>query len=250
MLWKRFVIADKQRGLVTKNGRFGGIFPPGEYAMFVPSDVSLKVERHDLANIVFRSNWTEFLVRKRPDLVERHFKQVRTNDVQVAMVYVNGRLFQVLTPRKRLLLWRDAGEVTSEVVDVISRPTGPIEEAAAAVTSKNKTRFELSPENDAATCLFFIHSRLARARTPGKYGEHITAQEISILTGAAGELFDGVAGRMQTSIVTAATSLMRKAREMDSATPRMSGPCDGSRRSQVIPLPVNSPKHPISRMQR
>ena len=128
MLWKRFVLAPHERGLVIKNGRFGGIFAPGQYAMFLPSGVLLEIERHDVRDVVLRSAWVNYLVEKRPGLSRRHFHCVQTNAAQIAMVYVDGKLFQVLTPSKRMLFWRDAAAVTAELVEVV----GPSRDRAVA----------------------------------------------------------------------------------------------------------------------
>lgn len=210
MLWKRFVIASQQRGLVTKNGQFGGIFTPGEYAMFVPPDVSLEVERHDIREIVFRSAWADYLLKKRPGLVDRHFACVETNEVQIAMVYANGKLLQVLIPRKRALFWRGSAEITSEVVDVIATPLDPIEPNAAAARAAQTRDRKLTPDQEAETCLFFVHSRLARTHPPGKCGHKITRQETCLLKDTANSLSRTYGSRMQGSLIVAATCLMRK----------------------------------------
>jgi hypothetical protein len=119
MFWKRIVVGDKERILVAKNGRFQGIFPAGTYRFFVLPGVSLEIERHDINDLVFRSRWATYLAEERPDIVEQHFTRVETNDVQVAMVYVNSELFSVLTPGRRTLFWRGAADVRAEMVDVI-----------------------------------------------------------------------------------------------------------------------------------
>jgi hypothetical protein len=214
MLWKRFVIADQQRGLVTKNGRFGGIFTPGEYALFVPPGVSLEVERHDIREIAFRSTWTDYLLKRRRALVDRHFSSVETNEIQIAMVYADGKLLQVLTPRKRALFWRGPADITFEVVDVISKPTGPVKEKTAVAGARNTRDLHLTPHQEAETCLFFVHSRLARARPPGKHGCTITWHEARLLKNAASSLSGSYGSRMQGCLITAATCLMRKGQQM------------------------------------
>jgi len=127
MFWKRIVISNQERVLVAKNGRFGGIMLPGEYRMFVAPGVSLELERHDIGKLVFESVWADYVANQRPKVVKRHFTLVETNDRQVAMIYVNGRLFKVLTPAKRLLFWRGPAEVTAELIDVIADPGNPPE---------------------------------------------------------------------------------------------------------------------------
>ncbi len=131
MLWKRIIVGDGERALVTKNGRFGGILSPGEYRLFVTAGVSLGVEKHHVREIVFQSAWAEYLAKERPDVAERHFTRVETNHLQVAMVYLDGKLFQVMLPAKRMLFWRGVVEVTAEVVNVIDDPQVPAQKLPA-----------------------------------------------------------------------------------------------------------------------
>src|SRR3569833_777336 len=131
MLWKRIVVGDQERILLTKNGRFGGILGPGEYRMFVAPGVSLVFVLFVLRDPVFRSTWVDYLVKERPVVAERHFTRVETSDVQVAMVYIDGKLHTVLTPAKRLLFWKGTSEVKAEVVDVIQKPEIPAEKLPA-----------------------------------------------------------------------------------------------------------------------
>ena len=122
MLWKRIIVGDQERALITENGRFGGILAPGEYRLVAKPGVSLDVEKHNVRDLVFQSTWADYLAKERPDVAERHFTRVETNHLQVAMVYVDGMLFQVMLPAKRMLFWRGAAAVTAEVVNVIDAP--------------------------------------------------------------------------------------------------------------------------------
>src|SRR5579884_3253417 len=106
MLWKRIVVGDQERVLVAKNGRFEAILTPGIYRVFTAPGVRLEVEKFNVCDRAFRSTWTDYLVKERPDVTERHFTLVETNDVQVAMVYADGKLLQVLPPARRVLFWR------------------------------------------------------------------------------------------------------------------------------------------------
>jgi hypothetical protein len=123
MLWKRIVVRDQERILIAKNGQFRAILTPGTHRVFTAPGVSVKLEKFDIRDLVFRSTWIDYLVNKRRDVVEQHFIVVETNDEQVAMVYANGMLFDVLTPAKRVLFWRGVATLTAEVVNVIAGPT-------------------------------------------------------------------------------------------------------------------------------
>lgn len=119
MLWKRIIVGDQERALVTKNNRFGGILVPGEYNLFVMPNLSLHVETFNVGDLVFQSAWADYLASERPEVTDRHFMRVETNEMQVAMIYVDGSLFKVMLPAKRLLFWRGPAKITAEVVNVI-----------------------------------------------------------------------------------------------------------------------------------
>jgi len=121
MLWKAITIADWQRAVVTRAGRFHRILGPGAHRLFMGPLRPVEIETHSVRGLVFDSFWTDFLVKRRPEVIARHFFRVETSDSQIAMIYADGSLFNVLLPAKRLLLWRGVAEITVEVVDVIDR---------------------------------------------------------------------------------------------------------------------------------
>lgn len=127
MFWKRVIVDDHERVLIVKNDRLTKILARGDHWIFVAPGVSLEIERHDVHNLEFQSRWVNYLVKERPDLVEDYFTRVETNEVQVAMVYVEGKLFRVLTPAKNALFWRGLAEVTAEVVEVVAEAELPVD---------------------------------------------------------------------------------------------------------------------------
>ncbi len=138
MLWKRIVVGDHERALITKNGHFGGILAPGEYRLFLTPDILLDVEKHNVRELVFESTWADYLAQERPEIAARYFTRVETNELQVAIVYADSKLYQVMLPAKRLLFWRGAVEVTAEVVNMIDKPKANfylVDEAKAGLLS-------------------------------------------------------------------------------------------------------------------
>lgn len=123
MLWKRIVIRAQERVLIAKNSRFYAILTPGTHRVFTPPGVSLEMEKFNVRDLVFQSRWANYLVTKRPNVIERHFTLIKTNNVQIAMVYANGNLFRVLTPGKCILLWGGTANITAEIVDIIATDT-------------------------------------------------------------------------------------------------------------------------------
>lgn len=124
MLWKRIVVRDHERSLVAKNGKFHKILTPGKHVVFSWPGVWLDLETFDVRDLVFRSAWKNRLLRERPDVVAEHFHVVRTNRVQVAMVYADDRLIQVMPPGRRMLFWRGYADVRAEIVDVFGDVDG------------------------------------------------------------------------------------------------------------------------------
>ena len=133
MLWKRILVRDHERTLVAKNGKFHAILTPGKHVVFTWPGVWLQLETFDVRDLVFRSTWKHYLVRKRPDIVAEHFHVVRTNRVQVAMVYADGKLIQVLAPGRRVLFWRGYANITAEIVNVYGDLDGSSDNILTAI---------------------------------------------------------------------------------------------------------------------
>lgn len=131
MFRKRIVVKQNERALLFRDGRFHEILSPGEHQVLTGSGESLSIERHDLKDPLFSSNWADYLVESEPEVVARHFTRVETLDTQIAMIFVNGALFTVLVPAKTVLFWRDAANVTSEVVDLADETGEVFEETNA-----------------------------------------------------------------------------------------------------------------------
>jgi hypothetical protein len=118
MLWKRILVRDQERVLIARNGRFRRILAGGKHVVFAIPGVSLSIERYDTTGLIFRSSWTSYLLRERPDVIAEHFTVIETNDAQLGMVYANGKLATVLLPEQRVLFWRGVAEITVELVDI------------------------------------------------------------------------------------------------------------------------------------
>ena len=138
MLWKRIMVRDHERVLVAKNGKFDAILTPGKHVVFTWPGVWLQLETFDVRDLVFRNAWKNSLLRERPEVVAKHFHVVRTNRVQVAMVYANGKLIQVLPPSGRLLFWRGYANITAEIVDVFRDVDGSSDSMLTAIAPAGK----------------------------------------------------------------------------------------------------------------
>lgn len=125
MFWKHIIVSERERALVTRNGRVHRILRSGVHRLFVWPRASIDVEFHSLRDAVFRSRWEDALLRDRPDLVRQHFTIIETTDTQIAMISLRGELQHVLLPGRRRLFWRDSGSILAEIATIIGDPELP-----------------------------------------------------------------------------------------------------------------------------
>src|SRR5882724_12585388 len=103
VLLKRILVGDQDRVLLIRKGRFDRVLGPGEYWIRGRAIETIAFNVNDL---IFDNVWADYLVKERPAVASALFTIVETNDAQVAVVYVNGKLSRVIGPGKRVLYWR------------------------------------------------------------------------------------------------------------------------------------------------
>src|SRR5580658_5235684 len=120
----RIIVGDNERVVLARNKRFSQILGPGEYRVFTLGR-GIEQERHNVRDLVFASEWADFIVKERPDVAAEYFTVIETSDAQVAVIAVERKLARVIAPGKRVLFWRGALEVTFELIDVREAPEVP-----------------------------------------------------------------------------------------------------------------------------
>jgi hypothetical protein len=125
MLLKRVTVSESNRVVLTRNNRFVDVLRPGKHTLFVPPYVRLGTEVHSLLNPIFESRWAGYIVSSRSDVLAEHFRKVNTNHQEIAFISVSGELRRVLWPQKQLLLWKEAENVTVDIVNVMDAPEAP-----------------------------------------------------------------------------------------------------------------------------
>ena len=168
-MFKRIIVGDNERALVTRKGRFYGILTPGVYRVFgLPGTIQAAIFRP--VEPLFASDWTNFLVRERPDVVERFFVLVETGDNQVALVYADDKLFRVVPPAQRLLFWNRPVAITAEVIRAKESPEVPSSKLDALARLGRESQVTFAAVEDGKTGLLFLDNKLARTLAPGAYG--------------------------------------------------------------------------------
>jgi hypothetical protein len=122
MFVKRITVPQHHRTLVVKNNRIMKILRPGVHRVFVRPFTPFETEVHSLYSPVVRSKWLGTLLKRHSDLTLEHFVVVRTDSSHLAMISVDGALYQVLLPGRRLVLWREAAQITVETVNILETP--------------------------------------------------------------------------------------------------------------------------------
>jgi hypothetical protein len=93
--------------------------------------------------------------------VEKHFHLVETTDSELAMVSVDGTLYQVVLPSRRALFWKDGSELKVEYVNVIDKS----DESEMALEEIKLTGTEIDKQLSAfedSTSGFLIEGALER----------------------------------------------------------------------------------------
>jgi hypothetical protein len=130
---RKFVVQEHELGLLFRRGEFQGLLRPGTHWRLDPLQ-RLSMEAVEINAPAFRHRLQDFLVKSWPRSVRERFEVIETQRDQVAVVYLNGRLQQVLGPRQRALYPKGVAEVATTVIDVAEpcRVGGPIARAVTA----------------------------------------------------------------------------------------------------------------------
>jgi regulator of protease activity HflC (stomatin/prohibitin superfamily) len=166
-MFRRIIVGDNERVVLIRKRRFQKILGPGEYWLFAPG---LEVIIYDLSEPIFASDWTNYLVNERQDIVSTYFDLVETSDSQVAVVYVDGKFNRILGPGVRVLYWRGLVKITWESIDVRSEPEVPRRLLPAVVRSGKAGLAALSLVDEGKRGLLYLDGKLVRELGPGTYG--------------------------------------------------------------------------------
>lgn len=166
---RRILVGDNERVLLIRKRRFADILGPGEYWILALGR-NIEVERFNTRELVFASDWSDYLVKERPQLVSRYFTAIETADSQVAVVYLDGRLARVIAPGKRVQLWRGSVDVTFELIDALNSPEAPARLLAPLWRLGRESLVTFAAVDEGKRGLVYIDGRLVRELGAGTYG--------------------------------------------------------------------------------
>ncbi|MBV6633171.1 MAG: slipin family protein [Alphaproteobacteria bacterium] len=165
----RVIVNETERAIWLDKGQLRDILMPGEY--WLPSrGHRLDLEWAELTEAVLVSSYETALFDRLPDIAAEQLTLVTTGPQEVAVIEQDGRVFQVLGPDQRLVLWTEAGPWTATVTDAVEDMVikGPL---LRRLTKTNLTGLAtLATIADGETGLVFVDGVLDRVLKPGAYG--------------------------------------------------------------------------------
>ena len=114
---REFIVRKHERGLLFKKGDFVRFLDPGIYRYFDPRK-RIAVETFDLSEPVFEHRLADFFVKNFAADVARLFTVVETTANEVAVIYANRRLADVIGPDRRTLFWKGVIDIDADVIDI------------------------------------------------------------------------------------------------------------------------------------
>jgi len=135
LVFRKLIVHKNERGLLFKNGDFLDFLAPGTYRYFDPLH-KIQVERYDLSVPEFEHRLVDFFIKEYADAVARYFTIIELGAQQVALVYKNGRLTNILPPYSRQLYWNGIVDVKAEIIDISEKFEIQREQAAPLVYAK------------------------------------------------------------------------------------------------------------------
>lgn len=168
-MFRRLVVGDTERILVSRDRRFETILGPGAYWYFTLGR-GYAFERYSIRDSEFRGPWSDVIVGERPLVAEQYFAVVSTNDSQVAVVFCDGRLSRVVGPGQRVLFWKGPVSVTFEVIDVRDAPEVPAAWVQPLVRLGPGSLAVPVLIDEGRRGLLYLNGRFVRELGPGAYG--------------------------------------------------------------------------------
>jgi len=186
IIFRQIIVRKNERGLLFKKNDFIKFLEPGTYHFFDPF-YHLKVEFYDISTPAFSHPLSDFLLKAYPDMVARYFTVVALGAQQVALVYKNGLLADILLPATRHFYWQGVIDITTEIIDISEQAEIPLEKAALLVYSKNSHLVQRVKET-IYTCevpehklgLLTINGQYIKTLSPGLHAYWIFNRHITI----------------------------------------------------------------------
>ncbi|MEL6979346.1 MAG: slipin family protein [Pseudomonadota bacterium] len=163
---QRIILSENERAVLLVKGRLEDILGPGEHVVAYPDAT---VERHNVELPTFSSAYERVLMNQRPGLVERHLTEFTVGEDEIGVIERDGRIFALLKPEGRSLLWTDSGPWS------LTRIKIPADLAVERDLAKRLERFQANDKvrrfevASHQAGLLFVDGALQRRLPPGAH---------------------------------------------------------------------------------
>ena len=164
----RVLVPANERALYLTRGRLQGILEPGEYTLDNRRN-TLEVETHNLARPEFTSPYEKALFDTLPEVVAKHFTEIRTGAGEAAIVERDGRVYTTLGPDTRLVLWTVAGPWTVTKIDTRAEPMLPEAVMRRLIQARQGQHLTVIAVGVGQCALVYIDGVLRTVHEPGLY---------------------------------------------------------------------------------
>jgi regulator of protease activity HflC (stomatin/prohibitin superfamily) len=172
-LYEKVEVAEHERGLLFRRGRFARVMDPGVHRIASPFGRT-GVDVMDLRKPVFEHPLAEFLVKTRPEL-EQHLQVVELGDQEVGLTYVDGKLTDIVVPASRKIYWKGLYDVRVDVQSIATEFSVPRELVSLLGHVRSVARSALADAvlytevNDNHVGLLLVNGRLEAVLAPGAH---------------------------------------------------------------------------------
>jgi regulator of protease activity HflC (stomatin/prohibitin superfamily) len=171
-------VKDGERALLTRNGRLERVLEPGRHRLFDPRS-ALAAEVFQVVRSEFPAERYAVIHAARPDLAADLFEVVETKANEIAIVSLDGRPMQVMTPWQVRVYWKVATSVDVERIDVTSEPRVSARHLAMTDRTRLVIVTEAVVENDEAG-LLYVEGRLVERLAPGRHAFWNVGRKIEV----------------------------------------------------------------------
>lgn len=115
-VWTTIVVKDDERALLSRNGRFERLLPPGRFAEFDPFG-QLAVEVVKVVRAEIAADRALLLAKMHPVVAASNFAIVQPGPEQVAIVSMDGEPKHLVLPNTTRAFWKAVTAVDVEMID-------------------------------------------------------------------------------------------------------------------------------------
>lgn len=179
MLGFEITITDAQRAVLSRDGRFVRILPPGRHTVFDPFKRQTAVP-FSIARSEFHHEFYLPIAAADPKLAADNFTTVETKTGEIAIVSFDGVPSQVVGPFQTKVYWKGFNKISVERIDASADPRIDLKTFAAIQTANNRLPTAQAVVEAHEIGLLFQNGQFVEVLKPGAYAFWAVERQIKI----------------------------------------------------------------------